>query len=122
MNLLDALQALVKDNFVCVDDITAIKQLNPSTYICKYFNPSKGVDTIFKVRINPDIKSVYRYDFNPLMAFSEGYTELDELTHGKTIEQLESEIAFQLLMGENKGGTIVSALQHTLNNLKNSQK
>jgi hypothetical protein len=50
------------------------------------------------------------------------FTELDELTHGKTIYQLEQEIAYQLRMGESKGGTIVSHLVDTLESLKDSLK
>jgi len=50
------------------------------------------------------------------------FTELDELTYSKTIYQLEQEIAYQLRMGESKGGTIVSHLVDTLENLKDSLK
>jgi hypothetical protein len=50
------------------------------------------------------------------------FTELDELTYGKTIYQLEQEIAYQLRMGESMGGTIVSHLVDTLENLKDSLK
>jgi hypothetical protein len=50
------------------------------------------------------------------------FTELDEITEGKTIAQLEQEIKFQLAMGESKGGTIVSHLVDTLENLKDSLK
>ena len=50
------------------------------------------------------------------------FTELDEITHGKTIQQLEQEIKYQLAMGESKGGTIVSYLVDTLESLKDSLK
>lgn len=45
-------------------------------------------------------------------------SELDEITSGKTAEELEQEIAYQLLMGENPGGTIISELQYRLSILK----
>jgi hypothetical protein len=46
-------------------------------------------------------------------------TELDEITSGKTAEELEQEIAFQLHMGETPGGTIISELQYRLSLIKN---
>lgn len=49
------------------------------------------------------------------------FTELDELTTGKTIKELESEISFQLSMGESKGGTIISHLVDTLETLKSNK-
>lgn len=50
------------------------------------------------------------------------FTELDELTEGKTIKQLEQEIIYHLANGESKGGTIVSHLVDTLESLKDSLK
>jgi hypothetical protein len=45
-------------------------------------------------------------------------SELDELTHGKTLEELEGLKTFQLLMGETPGGTIVSHIQAEIDKLK----
>ena len=38
-------------------------------------------------------------------------SELDEITNGKTAEELQREITFQLLMGENPGGTIIGEIK-----------
>ncbi len=42
-------------------------------------------------------------------------TELEELTDGRTLEQLREELKFQLeTNGENPGGTIVGHIQHEI--------
>lgn len=45
-------------------------------------------------------------------------SELNELTHGRTIEELEDLIAFQLRQGEKPGGAIISHIQQKLDQLK----
>lgn len=45
-------------------------------------------------------------------------TEIDEIISGKTAEELEREIAFQLLMGENPGGNIIGEMQYRLSILR----
>lgn len=47
-------------------------------------------------------------------------SELDEITYGKTLEELKVELAFQLeFMGESKGGTICSHIIHKIEQLEN---
>jgi hypothetical protein len=122
MNLLDALTALEKDKQVIINNIKGIRQINSVDhlymYICEYKDDSRGINTMFIVWINPKTKTVAQYNWNPSYQF----TELDEITTGKTIEQLKKEIAFQLKQGEPLGGTIVSHLVDTLENLKKSSK
>ena len=44
-------------------------------------------------------------------------TELDELTFGKSHEELNMELLFQLEQGETLGGTICSHIVHQLNHI-----
>jgi len=42
-------------------------------------------------------------------------TELDEMTDGKSMTELQEELEFQLANGEYMGGTICSHILHQLN-------
>jgi hypothetical protein len=44
-------------------------------------------------------------------------SEIEEITNGKTAEELQHEIAFQLSMGENPGGTIIGEIQYRIEQL-----
>lgn len=46
-------------------------------------------------------------------------TELNEMTEGKSLSELEIELDFQLTNGENLGGTIISHISHHINIQKN---
>ena len=48
-------------------------------------------------------------------------TELDELTEGKSLQELETELNYQLKMGESLGGTICSHIVAKINQLKISE-
>lgn len=49
-------------------------------------------------------------------------TELEEMTEGKSLTELEIELEFQLTNGENLGGTIASHISHHINIQKNKQQ
>ena len=46
-------------------------------------------------------------------------TELDEMTDGKSMTELQEELEFQLANGEYIGGTICSHILHQLNIVNN---
>jgi hypothetical protein len=48
-------------------------------------------------------------------------SELDEMSYGKSIKQLEVELAYQLAQGENLGGTICSHFVDKIAKLKQKQ-
>jgi len=49
-------------------------------------------------------------------------TELEEMTEGKSLSELEIELEYQLKNGENLGGTIASHIFHQINIQKINSK